>query len=212
MHRNAVMVMEIQGYLDNRYKRHPPLNDEVYSLQALQQYLRRLSPGVSRSRAALDTAASLGRGFHFSRRIIMWAAEWETNEEITLSRRGKHTKTRNQLNEGDTFNMLRIWILENHKYTITPLILRRYVNNVFLPASGIGFSISESTARRWLRALGWIYSEAKKGLYYDGHERHDVKEYRKVFLSQMEEYEKRMVTVDIDDQTKLVEPNMVSPE
>ena len=208
--RNAGMVLEIQGYLDYKHRKYPPLSDEVINLQALQQYLRRLVPGVSKTKAALDTATGLGRGVHFSRRIMIWAAQWESNEEITVSRRGKHAKTRNQLTEGDNFNELRTWILENHKYTITPSILWRHINNVFLPASGIKFSISESTAGRWLHGLGWIYSEAKKGLYFDGHERPDVKEYREVFLVRMEEYEKRMTTVGSDDQTKIIEPSLVS--
>jgi hypothetical protein len=137
------------------------------------------------------------------------AAQWD-NEEIAVSRRGKHVKTKNQMNEGDNFNTLSTWILESHKYIITPSILRRHINNIFLPANGIKFSISESTAGRRLHALGWIYSEAKKGLYYDGHERSDVKEYREVFPLRMEKYEKRMVTVDADDQTKIIELNLVS--
>ena len=210
MRRNAGMVLEIQGCLDNKYKKYSSPNDEAFNLQALQQYLRRLVPGVSKAKAALVTAKGFGRGVHFSRRIMIWATQWENNEEITVSRRGKHAKTRNQLTEGDNFNELRTWILLNHKYTITPSILRRHINNVFLPANGIKFSISESTAGRWLHALGWIYSEAKKGLYFDGHERPDVKEYREIFLVQMEEYEKRMITVDANDQTKIIEPTLVS--
>ena len=34
--RNAGMVLEIQGYLDNKYKKYPSLSDEVFNLQALQ--------------------------------------------------------------------------------------------------------------------------------------------------------------------------------
>jgi len=201
--------LEIQGYLDNKYKKYPPLSDEVLNLQALQQFFRRCLTGVSKMKAALDTAIGLGKGVHFSRRIIVWSCQWENNEEITLSRRGKHTKTRNLLNENDNYSDIRTWILENHKYTITPQVLQRHINNVFLPATGIPFSISESTAGRWLRALGWIYSPAKKGLYFDGHERPDVIAYRVVFLAQMEEFEKKMVTVDTTDQKRIIEPILV---
>ncbi|KFH70839.1 hypothetical protein MVEG_03686 [Podila verticillata NRRL 6337] len=40
------MVLEIQGYLVNKCKKYPPMSDEVYNLQALQQYLRRHVPGL----------------------------------------------------------------------------------------------------------------------------------------------------------------------
>ncbi|KAF8976863.1 hypothetical protein BGZ52_007577, partial [Haplosporangium bisporale] len=139
--RKAGMVLEIQGYLVNKCKKYPPMSDEVYNLQALQQYLRRHVPGVSKTKAALDTAIGLGKGVHFSRRIILWYVQWENNEEITLARHGKHARTRNQLNENDNYNEIRTWILENHKYTIMQLLLQRHINNVFLPATGAQSSI-----------------------------------------------------------------------
>ena len=43
--------------------------------------------------------------------------------------------------------------------------------------------IRARTARRWLKKMGFFYKDVKKGVYYDGHERQDVKEYRnKVFI------------------------------
>jgi len=51
----------------------------------------------------------------------------------------------------------------------------------------------ERTAWHWLYKLGWWRTRLKKGVYMDGHERDDVKEYRKVFLCDMAKFEKRMV-------------------
>lgn len=42
--------------------------------------------------------------------------------------------------------------------------------------------IRARTARRWLRKLGFSFSEVKKDVYVDGHERPDVVEYRNDFL------------------------------
>ena len=54
--------------------------------------------------------------------------------------------------------------------------------------------ITVETARQFLREEGFRYVEHKKGLYYDGHERPDVVEYRqKVFIPQIDAYRKRMV-------------------
>ena len=37
--------------------------------------------------------------------------------------------------------------------------------------------ISEHTAINWLKKLGYKCKDVKKGIYIDGHERHDVVEY-----------------------------------
>lgn len=62
----------------------------------------------------------------------------------------------------------------------------RQVNEVIIPALGLdlgGQKISESCAVRWLSKLGYSMTEVKKGVYVDGHEREDVVEYRRNFLS-----------------------------
>ena len=46
-----------------------------------------------------------------------------------------------------------------------------------------GNRIRARTARRWLKNLGLIHGRYKKGVYFDGHEREDVVQYRnKVFI------------------------------
>ena len=42
--------------------------------------------------------------------------------------------------------------------------------------------ISNETARLWLRSLGFAQKYHKKGVYFDGHERQDVVEYREQFV------------------------------
>jgi len=43
-------------------------------------------------------------------------------------------------------------------------------------------AITSRTARRWLVKLGFTWGDVKKGIFFDGHEREDVVEYRKQFL------------------------------
>jgi hypothetical protein len=55
------------------------------------------------------------------------------------------------------------------------------------------------TARRWLKKMGFVYNTVQKGLYFDGHEREDVKAYRKdVFLPQWKKYSERFVEFNED--------------
>jgi hypothetical protein len=60
--------------------------------------------------------------------------------------------------------------------------------------------VSLSTARRILHSEGFRYTQHKKGLYYDGHERPDVVKYRQdVFLPKMAEYRSRLVEYVVGD-------------
>lgn len=45
--------------------------------------------------------------------------------------------------------------------------------------------IRSRTARKWLNRLGYKWKEVQKGVFYDGHEREDIVEYRKKFLEEM---------------------------
>ncbi|KAG2124867.1 hypothetical protein DEU56DRAFT_703926, partial [Suillus clintonianus] len=63
---------------------------------------------------------------------------------------------------------------------------------------GLKTGITLRTGQRWLHNMEWRYGKATKGMYIDGHERADVVEYRKGFLSRMNEYSKRMTTYDRD--------------
>lgn len=63
------------------------------------------------------------------------------------------------------------------------------VNERIIPSLGLDLGkekISESTARRWLLKLGYEMKECRKGMYVDGHEREDVVNYRKTFLTEVE--------------------------
>ena len=58
---------------------------------------------------------------------------------------------------------------------------------------GITKTISETTAQRYLKTLGYCWSGAKKGQYADGHERDDVIWYReKKFLPQWKDISSKM--------------------
>jgi hypothetical protein len=54
--------------------------------------------------------------------------------------------------------------------------------------------IRARTARRWLKKMGFVYKDAKKDVYFDGHEREDVVKYRnEVFLKIWQESSRRLV-------------------
>ena len=72
---------------------------------------------------------------------------------------------------------------------LTSLSFCQSVNEDLLPNEvlepGFPRRISVETARKWMHEMGFEVQTAKKGSYVDGHERADVKEYRKIFLRRM---------------------------
>ncbi|KAJ7089009.1 hypothetical protein C8R44DRAFT_598557, partial [Mycena epipterygia] len=63
-----------------------------------------------------------------------------------------------------------------------PAKMRRYLNNFLLPELKIDKTISESTAVRWLKKMGFSLCRVQKGVYVDGHERKDVVESREKLI------------------------------
>ncbi|PPQ68183.1 hypothetical protein CVT24_005070, partial [Panaeolus cyanescens] len=97
------------------------------------------------------------------------------------------------LMEEDLTNDINLFLLEQGK-DITAKKLMDYLNSQDVQTKhDIDKKISERTARRYLNALGFRWSEPKKGQYADGHERDDVRKYRdNIFIPRYEELQQRM--------------------
>ena len=59
-----------------------------------------------------------------------------------------------------------------------------------------GHTVGRETARRWLIILGFGQLHHQKGVYFDGHDRPDVVEHRKEFLSKLAELDKKTISFD----------------
>ena len=80
--------------------------------------------------------------------------------------------------------------------------LRDYVN---LGGVQSAIEIKSRTARNWLHKLGFEYKDVKKDVFVDGHERSDVVEDRKKFLSTMKDLEPYLVKFEEDGSMKTKE-------
>ena len=56
--------------------------------------------------------------------------------------------------------------------------------------------VHEETARRWLDILGLSQVHYQKGVYFNGHDRDDVVQYRKDFLAKLERLDEKSVKFD----------------
>jgi hypothetical protein len=91
----------------------------------------------------------------------------------------------------------------------------KHCNEELLPkfdntAAGWREKIGETTSLRWLRRCGLVEDNKQKGVFYDGHERHDVICMRIKFLAEFAKVQSRMAHFESDIMMQPVLPPGVS--
>jgi hypothetical protein len=158
------------------------------------------------------------------RLVRNWVRKWVDSQMLPKSKRGRHVKSFSLLEDPAIRAELRSFLRSNKwainpskvvefsqqkmipaaadKYLRKliddemPRGLKQYIEVELFPQVNqkVGKGVSLKAAQKFLRKEGFRYVEHKKGLYYDGHERPDVVEYRqKEFLPQMEAFRRRLV-------------------
>jgi hypothetical protein len=149
--------------------------------------------------SSLLAAKAQGSGVNHARNLRKWIKDYLQSEKLPLHRYGTYHSS--ILEDEDFRRDIQLHLTEIAKngyiqaqdvvdYVATPEIQARLGTTVR--------GIHVRTARRWLHTLSWRYTQTKKGMYIDGHERHDVVEYRQKFVERWKEYEKRFVIFDND--------------
>jgi hypothetical protein len=91
-----------------------------------------------------------------------------------------------------------------------PAGLKRYMDLELFPRLHLkpGRGVCITTATQWLHREGFRYTEHKKALYYDGHDRPDVVNYRQTqFLPLMAKHRRRLVEYVVGN----VEEGVIKP-
>ena len=181
-------------------------------LKAVQHYLQLLNKGHAKLKASQTVADLLNRGIWFARCVRSWAKAFIEYGDVPESNHGKHLRGSSILDDEDVQLKVTSY-LQQHKFDITVHNFCDYISNEILPSVGIEektkirylfYNIciyrllsfinillkiftfySKSTAIRWLKKMGFVFSQYTKGMYIDGHERDDVVTYRKEFLEIM---------------------------
>lgn len=167
------------------------------------------------------------------RQVRLWADSWINRGELPTSQKGKHIKVFSLLEDPDIRAELRSFVRSNKwaidpvklaNFTAQKLIpkvakgygthlmenelptgLKQYLESTLLPRMNLKVmrGISINTARCWLHREGFRFIEHRKALYFDGHERSDVVEYRqRVFIPQMKQHRRRIVEYVVGDVEK----------
>jgi len=169
---------------------------------------------LNQKQASLHSAKMIyEKGSYKAYQIRKWARYWIKYNILPKSLQGCHQKIKSIIDDEDAIEQSLLYIREN-KGKITPKKYQTFVKQILFPNLGLDESkksISIKTSCIWLRKLGLVPQSKKKGIYFDGHEREDVIEYRKVFLDKMLMYEKFMPIFEGENMEKL-DPLLLSNE
>jgi hypothetical protein len=119
-----------------------------------------------------------GVGTHFACQIWALAHHYQRFEQLPPEKqggKGHHSLFNNEGVQGAA----RAYLTALRTEDVTPMKFQHALNDQILPTLGyvLDIGLSECTAWCWLYKLGWWRIRLKKGIYMDGHERDDVKEY-----------------------------------
>ncbi|KIJ26809.1 hypothetical protein M422DRAFT_272091 [Sphaerobolus stellatus SS14] len=139
--------------------------------------------------------------------VRKWTHAWVTQQVLPTSKRGAHGKTLSLLDDPAIRAELRSYLQSNKwamdpvklvnftKNSMIPAAADKYVHHIVKHEMPAGLKkymelelfphihlkakkgVSLTTAQEFLWKEGFQYTEHKKGLYYDGHERPDVVKY-----------------------------------
>ncbi|RGB27120.1 hypothetical protein C1646_819972 [Rhizophagus diaphanus] len=154
---------------------------------------------LNKEQANLHSAKVVyNKGTYKAKQIRIWAKCWIEYGTLPKSLQGCHQKIKLIIDDEDVIERSLLFVREKGG-KITPKEYQTYVKEVLFSRLGMEESkksISIKTSCIWLKKLGLIPQSRKKGIYFDGHEREDVVEYRKEFLDKMLSYEKFMPTFE----------------
>ncbi|KAJ8101608.1 hypothetical protein POJ06DRAFT_237718 [Lipomyces tetrasporus] len=163
-------------------------------------------------KASIDTAYySFDRGSYMAR-VIRGASLYEYTESLPpLSKRGKHTKCTSALDDEEVREQCLSYFqsLPPNARSATKL-KANYEQVVYPEVSGSmnKATISLTTITRYLQLWGFSLKGHTKDIYYDGHERTDVVDYRKSWAATMMDYRTKMREYGGEDCSEVIMPDL----
>ncbi|EIE88582.1 hypothetical protein RO3G_13293 [Rhizopus delemar RA 99-880] len=141
--------------------------------------------------------------------IVKWAKEYLSQGVLSRHRQGVHSKRKSFLNDADIKEMVLEEIRRMKPAERSLVTIKRFIDEVVIPSKlGVIMQpIPESTLSNYLHEWDYVYRKNKKTIYFDGHEREDVVEYRNVWSKRMLEYMEKMDFYSGETEEDVLEPN-----
>ncbi len=146
--------------------------------------------------ASMLAATIAGRGTHLARMAQQWCWQFLDGETCLPVNLYGTWKT-SIIADEDFRSQIQEYLTSLTKEYLSAQDILDYLNTPQVLAQlGRSKPVSMRTANTWMHAMGYQYGKAENGMYVNGHERPDVKEYRVEFLVVWAELERRMATGD----------------
>ena len=183
------------------------LNKNKEAIESLSVFVERnLSTETQKSMAihAFIQCCSKGKGIlqasDFSSSICSVSSTTPIISQLMSSRRGQCAKHISLYNCTEFQQEAREYVRANANVKGSPnMTSKSFAAGI---AKSWGHDIHEETARQWLHKLGFKPKSSSKGVYFDGHERDDVRDAREKYLD----------ILDKADQRRYGSQNLLRPE
>ncbi|KAK9241586.1 hypothetical protein V1506DRAFT_550303 [Lipomyces tetrasporus] len=187
--------------------------EDVLQLMVLKRYFNDRLGGKGKMKVSIDTAYySFDRGSYMVRVIRGWASLYEYTESLPpLSKRGKHTKCTSALDDEEVREQCLSYFRSLPPNARSATKLKAYYEQVVYPevsGSMNKATISLTTITRYLQLCGFSLKGHTKDIYYDGHERTDVIDYRKSWAATMMDYRTKMREYGGEDCSEVIMPDL----
>ncbi|KAJ6483382.1 hypothetical protein C8R45DRAFT_788071, partial [Mycena sanguinolenta] len=142
--------------------------------------------------SALQAAVALGRGRYCIRSLCRLARQFIHDRSLLPINPFGDWNESLLVDEGLCTD-IKLFLQEIGNHITAEKVVEFLSRPEIMEKHGITRKISVRTARRYLHALGYRYTELKKGQYTDGHEREDVVHERdNVYIPKIKNLQKRM--------------------
>jgi hypothetical protein len=150
---------------------------------------------------------------YICRSVRRWATEFCEKGSITEFKQGHHRKHISFLADEDAKEQCIDWLRQCKPMKRDLAEFKAYIDKELLPAynNGKPGNVSLRSIRTYVHKWGFKFRENSKGIYVDGHERHDVVEYRKAWAQRMMLWKKLMDRYDGESLEIVIEPNLDLP-
>lgn len=173
-------------------------------LESMAMFLRlfRKFGYIQWSEASELAAEAAGKGPWLARRLREWTRAFlQDKKNLPVHQYGRWNAS--ILADEDLAQEIHLHLQSKGKYVSAMDIVRFLDTPEMKERLDLSKPISERTAQRWMRVIGYRWRAEPKGQYKDGHEREDVVQYRQeVFLPRMEALEVRMRQWSNEDGTE----------
>ena len=181
-------------------------------LLSVQSYFERRLEGQNKGTASLAAAKFLwprNSAPSRARNIVAWSKEFMEFGDVSEHSQGVHVKRESCLSHNDVKTAVLEMVRKTEPAERSLVRMLKVINDEIIPSViGVPGTISPPTLSKYLHEWGFSYRKNRKTIFFDGHEREDVVEYRRGWSKRMMEYMSRSEFYE-ENQVDVIEPSLV---